>query len=291
MLVGDRHGGIAGERRFSGQHFIQHATGGIQIGAHVDAFAARLLWRQILRGADHALGLRHRGRGVVKRTGDAEVHDLDHALLGNHDVSRLDVSVNHTHAMRILECVQYADHHLLGVTLAQGAVHLENIAQSLPLDILHDQIWQMFDLAALSGHDLLSRIVDVHDVRVVHLRHGVSFTAETLKEDGVVGKIGAHDLDCHSTPETCVMGHVDLGHAATTNQLPKLITATSQRGGHVDTHPYSFQSVLTEIWGLLDTRRGILPPTETTTVSASCVCWSSRRRSMRDNVRDTTSAS
>ena len=75
------------------------------------------------------------------------------------------------------------------------------------------------------------------------------------------------------------------------DKLAELITASSQRGGHVDVHPCSFQSLLTEIWGLLTTRRGSLPPEETTIVSASCVCWSSRRRSMRDRVRDTTSAS
>ena len=247
MLVGDRHCGIAGKRRPSGKHFIQHTTCGIQVGTHVDAFAARLLGRQILRGADHALRLRHRGGGIVERAGDAEVHDLDHALLGNHDVAGLDVAVNDAHAVRILERVEHAHHHLFGVALAQSAVHLENVAQGLALDILHHQIRQMLGLAGFGGDDFLARIVDVHDVGIVHLRHGMGFATETLKEDLVVGEVGAHDLDRDGTSKTRIERHVHFGHAATADQLAELVTFTSQRGRHVDVHPCSFPSVIKEI--------------------------------------------
>ena len=247
MLIGDCHCGIAGKRRPSGKHFIQHATCGIQVGTHVDAFAARLLGRQILRGADHALRLRHRGCGIVERAGDAEVHDLDHALLGNHDVAGLDVTVDDAHAVRILERVEHTHHHLFGVALAQSAVHFENVAQGLALDILHHQIRQMLGLAGFGGDDFLTRIVDVHDVGIVHLRHGMGFATETLKEDLVVGEVGAHDLDRDGTSKTRIECHVHFGHAATADQLAELVTFTSQRGRHVDVHPCSFPSVLKKI--------------------------------------------
>lgn len=164
-----------------------------------------------MRGADDALRLRHRGRGIVDRAGDAEVHDLDHALLGNHDVAGLDVAVDDAHAVRVFERVEHAHHHLLGVALAQRAIHLEDVTQGLALDVLHHQIRQMLDLAGFRGDGFLARIVDVHDVRVVHLRDGMGFTAETLKEDAVSGEIGAHDLDGDGTPQTRVGRHMHFG--------------------------------------------------------------------------------
>ena len=82
MLVGDRNRGIAGKRRAAGEHLVEHAAGGIQVGTHVDGLAARLLGRKVLCGAHHALRLGHGGCGIVQSAGDAEVHDLDHALLG-----------------------------------------------------------------------------------------------------------------------------------------------------------------------------------------------------------------
>ena len=179
VLVGDRHSRVAGERRTAGEHLVQHAAGGIQVGAHVDGLAASLLGREVLRGADHALGLGHRGSGIVERAGDAEVHDLDHALLGDHDVAGLDVAVDDAHAMRVFERVEHAQHHLFGVALAERAVHLDDVTQGLALDVLHHQVRQTLGAAAFGDHGLLARVVDVHDVRVVHLRHGVRFAAET----------------------------------------------------------------------------------------------------------------
>ena len=45
---------VTRERRPAGEHFVEHAARGVEVGAHVDAFAARLLGGEVLRGADHA---------------------------------------------------------------------------------------------------------------------------------------------------------------------------------------------------------------------------------------------
>ena len=105
----------------------------------------------------------------------------------------------------------------------------------------------MLGLAGFGGDDFLARIVDVYDVGVVHLRHGMGFATETLKEDLVVGEVGAHDLDRDGTSKTRIERHVHFGHAATADQLAELVTFTSQRGRHVDVHPCSFPSVIKEI--------------------------------------------
>ena len=180
--------------------------------------------------------------------------------------------MDHTHTVRVLQCVQHTHHHLFGVALAECTVHLDDVAQGLTLHVLHHQIRQMLGLTGFGGDDLFARIVDVHDVRIVHLRHGMRLAAEAGEEDLVIGEIGAHDLHGHGTTQTRIKRHMHFGHATAADQLTELIAAIRQRGRHVVAHPCSFQSLLGEIWGLLATRRGIRPPVGTIIVSANCVC-------------------
>src|SRR5690606_12605387 len=77
VLVGDGDGRVTRERRLAGQQLVEHATGGVDVAARVDALTAGLLGGQVLGGSDHLGGLGHGGGGVGHRPGDAEVHDLD----------------------------------------------------------------------------------------------------------------------------------------------------------------------------------------------------------------------
>ena len=107
VLVGDRHRGVAGERRPAGEQLVHQAAGGVQVAARVHPLAPGLLRRQVLRGADDLGGLRHGGLGVAHRAGDAEVHHLDVAVLGDHDVPGLDVPVHDARLVAVLQCAQH----------------------------------------------------------------------------------------------------------------------------------------------------------------------------------------
>ncbi len=240
MLVGDGDRGITGERRLAGQHLIQHATRGIQVGTHVHGLAAGLLGGEVLRGSHHALRLGHGGDGIIQRAGDAEIHHLHGTLIGDHDVRGLDIAVDHTHAVRILQRAQHAQHHLRGVALRQRAVHMDDVTQGLTLHILHHQVRQPFGLAVLVGDYLLAGIVDVHDIRVVHLGDGMRFTAEARQEDLIVRQIGAHNLNGDRAAETGVKADMHFGHASASDELTDLVAAVGQRRGHV-AHCCSFQ--------------------------------------------------
>ncbi len=82
----------AGERRLSGQQRVEHDTETIQIAAFADRFAGGLLGRQELRSANHS----PRGRQVLagENLGDAEIGQLDDALVGPHNVGGLDIAMD-----------------------------------------------------------------------------------------------------------------------------------------------------------------------------------------------------
>ena len=102
------------------------------------------------------------------------------------------------------------------------------------------------------------------------------FPAETGQEDVVVGQIGAHDFHGHGTAQTGVKGHVDLGHAATTDELAKLVASAGQCGGHTGAHclfPPNLEAGASKTMrGVLVTRRGSRLPDVTMAVSAISVC-------------------
>ena len=108
VLVGDRDRALADERRPPGEQLEEHAAGGVQVGARVDRLALRLLGREVLGRADDGLGLGHRRVGVGHRAGDAEVHHLDRAVVGDHDVRGLDVAVDDAVAVAVAERVEDA---------------------------------------------------------------------------------------------------------------------------------------------------------------------------------------
>ncbi len=108
VLVGDRHRGVAGERRASGQQLVQQAADRVKVRARVHPLAPGLLGREVLRGPDHLGGLRHRGLGVGDGAGDAEVHHLDLALQVQHDVAGLDVAVHDAGPVAVVQRAEHA---------------------------------------------------------------------------------------------------------------------------------------------------------------------------------------
>ena len=70
--------------------------------------ALGLLGREVRGGAEDGGGLGDRRGRVRHRAGDAEVHHLDLAGVGDHDVAGLDVAVDDAGAVRVLERCEHA---------------------------------------------------------------------------------------------------------------------------------------------------------------------------------------
>ena len=83
---------------FAGEHLIHHNAQRIDVAAGIGQFAPGLLRRNVMNGADGlAVLLMH----LIFQGGNAEIADLDGAVLQKHDVLGLDVPVNDTPLMSV----------------------------------------------------------------------------------------------------------------------------------------------------------------------------------------------
>ena len=100
LLVGDGDRVVTGERRPAADHLVDHDAERVQIAAGIGLRALGLLGREVRRRAHHRADL---GEvlldGGVERPGDAEVGHLHLPVVGDEDVRRLDVAVDHAVAM------------------------------------------------------------------------------------------------------------------------------------------------------------------------------------------------
>ena len=225
MLVGDRDGGIAGERRPPGEQLVHQAARGVQVTAGVHPLAARLLRGKVLRGADDLRGLGHRGLVVAHRPGDAEVHHLDVAVTGDHDVARLDVPVHDAGLVTVIQRTEHAVDDLQCPFREQPVVGLQQVADGTAVHVLHDDVRN-----GKTGRHVLAGVVDRDDGRVVQRCGRLGLAAEPGLERLVPGQVDAERLDGDGAIEPDVVRSVHLGHAATSDDAIELVALTEQPG-------------------------------------------------------------
>jgi hypothetical protein len=105
-LGDDRLWRRAGERRFAGQHLVQHRAEGVDVGSRVHRLAARLLGAHVGGCADRHARLGEPLAGLVarERAADAEVGD-QRVAVGEQDVLRLHIAVDDAVAVGEIEPV------------------------------------------------------------------------------------------------------------------------------------------------------------------------------------------
>ena len=73
------------------------------------------------------------------------------------------------------------------------------------------------------GAGVLAPVEDRDDVRVAQLGRRLGLSAEALDEGRIDAQLGEEDLERHRPVEQLVVGPVDLGHAATGDQVRQLV--------------------------------------------------------------------
>ena len=225
VLVSHRKRCFTFKRRAAGNRFIHDAAQSVDVRAGVGRLAAGLFRREVLRGADHRGGLRHRGRRIIQGAGDAEVHDLHLAGVGQHNVGRLDIAVDDPGLVGRLQGIRHRLEHARGFFDRHGAILTDDVAQGAALHVLHDDIGhhQAVDV-------LFTRVEDGNDVRVVELAGILGLAAESLAEVDVARHVGAQHLDGDGAPQNGVLGFVHLGHAAGADGLAEVVPITDHGG-------------------------------------------------------------
>ena len=197
--------GLAEERHPAGEALVQHEPQRVEVGPPVEAAAAHLLGRQVLGRPHHDVVAGQVVAGAVEALGDPEVGQQDPAVGGDEDVARLDVAVDEAGVVGGVERRRDARADVDRQLGAQPGLHVEQLAQALAVDELHDD-----GLAAL----VLEDVVDGDDVRVGQPGHGDGLTAETLGDDRVGGQARLEPLEGDLAIERDVGGEPHLGHPA-----------------------------------------------------------------------------
>ena len=103
MLRDDRDRIIADERRAAGDHFVEQCAERVEVRARRHLAAQRLLGRHVVDRAEHETFGRH--ARAVEGEGQPEVAELRRAVGHEPYVARLEVAVDHTAGMGMLECL------------------------------------------------------------------------------------------------------------------------------------------------------------------------------------------
>jgi hypothetical protein len=155
-------GGPTGEGRVAGKHLVQHAAQTVDIAATVQRSLTYELFRaHVDRCADRQAGIGQRFAaptfGSGNRFSDAEVGD-EGVGLGQQDVSRLDVAVDDTLAMGMVQRISHLSCDLHRVNGRKFSFSGQPVAERFTGDIRHHIEQEAFDLAG---------IMERQDVRVL----------------------------------------------------------------------------------------------------------------------------
>ena len=145
--------------------------------------------------------------------GQAEVHHLDVALLGEHDVSGFQVAVNDTLLVSLFQ--RLGD--LAGYfnrSLRQQGCSCELRPEGFARDALHYDPSSAIDLGYL---------VDLADVGMVKGRRRSSFSVEALERPTVIRCPVSQELDGNLSAELGVVGEEHLSHATLAQAVEQLI--------------------------------------------------------------------
>ena len=224
------------QRRAARQQFIQEHTQRINVAAGIDAQRAHLglLGAHVFQRADHRAVLREQGpfrQLLLGRLGHAEVDYLGDRLAVvqcDHHVGRLDVAMDDSFLMSVLDCLADRDEQFQSLTWCEAVV-VAVFGDRHAVDQFHHEVRPPMLRGAC--------IKDPCNIDMVHhcqslplgLKTSDHLAAVHSRLDDLQGHLAFHGLG--------LLGHIDRAHAAFANLLQELVRADlcvwafrSQRG-------------------------------------------------------------
>ena len=193
------------------EHLIEHDTEGIQVAARVGIEALGLLGRDIVHGADSLTAALF--MDILER-GDAEISDLDHVVVRDHDVLRFDVPVDDAMGVRVLQCLTDLRGVVQRLDGAEYTMLRHALLERLAFDKLHDDILRL---------PAVADIVDRDDIRLREHGDRVCLRLEAVFQLSVRRHFITQDLDGDIAVQLVAHGLVNDRHAAAADDLQDLV--------------------------------------------------------------------
>ena len=120
-----------------------------------------------------AQGLLGQGVALAHDPGNAEVHDLDAAILQHHHIVGLDVPVDDAPAVGVLQALGDLHGKVQRLLPIEDALYLHILLQGYAVDELHHQV-----IGRIRG----GNVIDLDDVGVAQHGHGLALRPEAAAE-------------------------------------------------------------------------------------------------------------
>ena len=149
MLVCDCNWSLPREWWFARNHLIEKASNRIEITTSICLTSSCLFWREILCSSDNVPCAGHSCAAIGKCACDSEIHHLYIAVIGDHDVSRLNIAVNDSALMGVLEGNQNSINNFNSALQWKALTFMEDFSERFTFYILHNHVrhcsaWSIF---------------------------------------------------------------------------------------------------------------------------------------------------
>src|SRR5581483_334041 len=128
------------KRRSSCEHFVKHYSEGINITAHIAAFAGQLLGRKIVREADRLRQICKRYSARSRLCCHAEVYELDFIVPANQDILWPQVSMSDSMVLHEFKHVTNAQGNIYGPFGWKSLLGCQKLAKSLSIKPSHHNV-------------------------------------------------------------------------------------------------------------------------------------------------------
>ena len=211
-----------------GEDLVEHEPERVDVALDGSAFAGKLLRRHVGRRSRN-----FRAALVVFDAGrEPEVRDLRAAAAVDHDVGRLQVSMQHALVVRRREPGAELARDLDRLVLRKPPDAPQERRQVLAVDVLHREEVPSLDLAD---------VVDAADVRMRDAARVAHLGVEAFDPGGLRRQLFRQELQGDRLPEFQIVGAVDLAHASAADEPDDAETLAEDGPGR--------ESAAIERWG------------------------------------------